>query len=220
MLKGLVKKNDFKKRNDLHVARKLWHAIGVSLIFIIYHFLSDTSALLILGATWVFALGLDIVRLRFPKVNDLVLAAFHPVMRENEIHRFAGTTYLLTGALIVLIFFPRPIVGLAFLFLAFADPMASYFGIRYGRDKIFEGKSVQGTLAAVVVCAMITFLYLYIRNILIDRLLLVSLLGGLIGGFAELFQIGKLDDNLTLPVFSATGLTIVFYFFGYSFSAV
>ncbi len=220
MLKRLVRKNDFKKRNDLHVARKIWHAVGVMVIFLLYQYLPDTQALLILGFTWVFALGLDIVRLRNRKVNDIVLAAFHPVMRDSEIHRFAGTTYLLTGALIVLIFFPRPIVNLAFLFLAFADPIASYFGIRFGKDRIFEGKSIQGTLAAVVVCTIISLIYLYSFNILLDRLLLVSLLGGIIGGLAELIQIGKLDDNLTLPVFSATGLTIVFYLFGFSFAAV
>lgn len=220
MLKRLVRKNDFKKRNDLHVARKIWHAVGVMVIFLLYQYLPDKLALLILGFTWVFALGLDIVRLRNRKVNDIVLAAFHPVMRDSEIHRFAGTTYLLTGALIVLIFFPRPIVNLAFLFLAFADPIASYFGIRFGKDRIFEGKSIQGTLAAVVVCTIISLIYLYSFNILLDRLLLVSLLGGIIGGLAELIQIGKLDDNLTLPVFSATGLTIVFYLFGFSFAAV
>jgi dolichol kinase len=41
------------------------------------------------------------------------------------------------------------------------------------------------------------------------------LLAGLVGAFAELIPIGKLDDNLTLPLMSAVGLSILFYFFGF-----
>ena len=126
----------------------------------------------------------------------------------------AGTSYLLTGVSIIALIFPQEIVLLTLLFLAFADPIASYFGIKFGKDKIFGHKSLQGTVAAFFVCAILCFAFFYTHNLLLDRLIVVSLLGGLIGSLAELIPIGKLDDNLTLPVMSAIFLYFMFLLFG------
>jgi dolichol kinase len=49
---------------------------------------------------------------------------------------------------------------------------------------------------------------------MLDRVIVVSLLAGLIGALAELVPIAKLDDNFTLPVMSSLGLYILFYLFG------
>lgn len=99
-------------------------------------------------------------------------------------------------------------------FLAFADPIASYFGIMYGKDKILREKSLQGFLAAFVVCSLLTFAFLNSYDLFAERMVLISLLGGLIGALAELIPIGKLDDNLTLPVLSAVSLWGLFSLFG------
>jgi len=135
-------------------------------------------------------------------------------MRQSELHTLAGTTFLLTGLLFVTLVFPPPIVLLTMFFLAFADPIASYFGIRYGKDKILGEKSLQGFLAAFVVCALLTFTFLNSYELVSGRIVLVSLIGGLIGALAELIPIGKLDDNLTLPVLSAVSLWGLFSIFG------
>ena len=42
----------------------------------------------------------------------------------------------------------------------------------------------------------------------------LSVFCGLIGAFAELIPIGKLDDNLTQPIISGFFLSLVFYFYG------
>jgi dolichol kinase len=116
--------------------------------------------------------------------------------------------------LLIDIIFPRPVVSLTLLFLAFADPIASLVGIKYGKDKIFGQKSIQGFIAAFFVCVGITFFYFLFFSSMTGRLIVVSLLAGLVGACSELIPIGKLDDNLTLPVLSAVGLSILFYFFG------
>jgi len=100
------------------------------------------------------------------------------------------------------------------LYLAFADPIASIVGIRYGKDKIFGHKSLQGSFAAFTVCAFLTFFFLNYNGMMLDRAVIVSLLGGLIGCLAEAVPIGQLDDNFTIPVLSAAGLWTVFSIFG------
>lgn len=207
-------KLELKKRSDIHWARKIWHMAGVFFMFIAYTTLPEvTSTLILVGAILIF-LPVDFLRLRYPAFNDLVVHAVKPIMRTHEIHKIAGTTYLLVGVAIVVAVFPRPIVALTLLFLAFADPLASFIGIKYGKDKIFGHKSIQGFMAAFVVCALCTTIYLSYYNVRLDRVIVVSLLAGLVGALAELIPIGKLDDNFTLPLMSSMGLYILFSLFG------
>jgi dolichol kinase len=106
-------------------------------------------------------------------------------------------------------------VAITLLFLAFADPIASFIGIKFGKDKIFGHKSLQGFMAAYVVCFASSLAYLLIHGFPPDRSLVFSLLSGLVGALAELVPVGKLDDNLTLPVLSAIGLFCLYYLFGF-----
>ncbi len=219
LTEGLTQPVDLKKRSDIHYARKIWHMSGVFSMFLAYVYLPSAVSMTILAVAWLLFVPADFLRLKYPALNDWALHAFKPIMRQSEVKKLAGTTFLLSGVLIVDILFPRPIVALTLLFLAFADPIASYFGILYGKDKIFGHKSIQGFMAAFFVCAAVTLVYLIYHNYFMDRLIVVSLFAGLVGAFAELIPVGKLDDNLTLPLMSAVGLTILFYFFGF-FSTV
>lgn len=215
IVEGLLQAVDLKKRSDIHYARKIWHMSGVFAMFLAYVYLPPMVSMTALIVAWCMFVPLDLARQKNEALNDWVVTAFKPIMRQSEVRKLAGTTFLISGVLIVDVLFPRPIVALTLLFLAFADPIASYFGILYGKDKIFGHKSIQGFMAAFFVCAGLTFLFLHYHNYLSDRLIVVSLFAGLVGAFAELIPIGKLDDNLTLPVISAVGLTVLFYFFGF-----
>jgi dolichol kinase len=214
MIEQILRVVDLKRRSDIHWARKFWHMGGVSLIAAFYAHLPEHMSLVLLTIAWCLFVPADVLRLKYPALNDFLVFAFRPIMRQHELDRIAGTSYLLTGLLIVAAVFPPQIVLLTMMFLAFADPIASYFGIRYGKDKIFGEKSLQGTMAAFVVCALLTFYYLTSHWILMDRLIIVSLLGGLTGALAELIPVFKLDDNLTLPLISATALWALFNIFG------
>ncbi len=214
MVEQILSVVNLKRRSDIHWARKLWHMGGVSIIAFAYSQLPEKTSLLLLTLAWLAFVPVDFLRFKYPALNDFLVHTFRPIMRENELHRLAGTSYLLTGVTVVAYVFPPQIALLTMMFLAFADPIASYFGIRFGRDKIFGEKSLQGTLAAFVVCAFLTFYFLTSHWLLMDRLVVVSLLGGLIGCLAELVPIGKLDDNLTLPLISATALFFLFNIFG------
>lgn len=205
---------DFKKRSDIHLARKIWHMASVSMMAAVYAVASEKLSLTILVMAWLLFVPVDFIRQRVPMVNEILIHLFRPIMRDSEVQKVAGTSYLLTGVLIVVFIFPKEVVLLTLLFLAFADPIASYFGIRYGKDKIFGHKSLQGSLAAFIVCAVLTFGFLFSNNLLLDRIIVVSLLGGLIGALAELIPVYKLDDNLTLPILSSTSLWLLFLLFG------
>ncbi len=214
MIEQVLRMIHLKQRSDLHLARKIWHMTGVSIIAALYAFLPNSLSLILLTVTTITAIALDVVRLRNAKVNEVVVALLGPVMRKSEVDKLAGTTYLFAGVTIIAFLFPHQIVLLTILFLAFADPIASYFGIKFGKDKIFGNKSLQGTMAAFIACAVLTYTFLSTHWLMMDRIYLVSILGGLVGALAELIPIGKLDDNFSLPVLSASALWILFKLFG------
>ena len=215
MTESNITPSGFKNRSDLHVERKIWHVTAVFLIFfcwvtIPYYWLS----IALITLAWVLFIPADIIRQKNPDLNSKLTKILRPIMRATELNRLAGTTYLLTGVLLIALVFTPDVVALSLLYLAFADPIASYVGIKYGKDKIFGHKSVQGFMAAFVVCAVMTSLYLTYYHVP-EHILIVSLLGGLVGALAELIPVGKIDDNFSMPVLSCIGLTILFYFFGF-----
>jgi len=202
-----------KNRQDLHLARKIWHVCGVSLMAIIYTYFGKQTSFHILLPLVAIIVPLDFYRQRSPKLNAFVLKSLGWVMRKNEYKSISGTSYLFVGGLVLLVF-PQHIVILTLLFLAFADPLASYVGIRYGKDRIVGNKTLQGTTTAFIVCGIISAIYYYQNNIMIERLFIVSPLSGMIGALAEVIPIWRLDDNFTFSVLCAAFLYVLFYLFG------
>ena len=215
MVNQLYEKLNLKLRSEIHLARKIWHISTVSLMFVIYYFAPENISKIILLASWILFVPIDFYRQKNKALNDFLVHFFNQILRKNEVDKLAGGSYLITGVGLVVFFLPRQIVCLTLLFLAFADPLASYIGIRFGKDKIFGQKTIQGFMAAYAVCFLCSFFFLYSTSIPFGRLLAFSLIAGLIGALAELIPIAKLDDNLTLPVLSGTGLYMLFYFFGF-----
>ncbi|MDZ4660076.1 MAG: hypothetical protein SGJ18_00520 [Pseudomonadota bacterium] len=202
-----------KLRSDIHVERKIWHATMVLLMTLVYVKVDRKTALLIISLGMLFFTSADMLRLRWPWLNRVFLLVFHRVMRKHEAHGLAGTTFLLTGVFFSIFLFHKDVVTITLLFLALGDPIASYFGIRYGKDRIVKNKSLQGTLAAFLCCTVIAFAYFSFHKLMMDRIVLVSLVSGLIGALSEMLPVGKLDDNLTFPIICSTGVWMVFKVF-------
>ncbi len=200
-------------RQDLHLARKIWHFSGVVLMATLYTGLEKDKALRYLVLASVLVGGLDLLRQHWPALNRCLTALFLPFMRKEELHRTSGLTYMLLGITLATLFFPKEIVVLSLLLFALSDPAASYFGLKYGRDRLWGSKSLQGALAAFITSTLVGVLYFYLTGALLERVVLASLLTGFIGTLSELAPIGRLDDNLTFPLVSCTllwGLYVVF----------
>jgi diacylglycerol kinase (CTP) len=203
-----------KGRNDKHLARRIWHVSGVLSVFIWYWLIPPKAAALfavVVGATLI---SFDVGRLYVPALNRFFWWLFRPILRESERNRISGISWMVVGVGLIIFIYPKNVVLLALLFLAFADPMASEIGIRFGKDKLIGNKSLQGSLAAFAVCFVTSMIYFNALDLMRERLFIVSLLGGLIGAVSELLPLGKMDDNFVFPVLSATMLTGLFHIFG------
>lgn len=194
-------------RNDLHIARKLWHVSMGMLIVFIYLFsgMSTSTAVLILGSVLGFDLIVETARLRIPAVNEQVLRYWGPFMRSCEIGKMSGTPYYILATLLAFAIFPKPVGILSVLFLAVGDPVASLVGILYGKNsvRIAQGKSLIGTLGGVIACTIVTFVFLKAYPVPVSdgAWVTLSIIGGIAGGTAELAPF-DMDDNFTIPMIS------------------
>lgn len=203
-----------KSTADVHLMRKITHTSGVLLMFACHYWLPGEQLWWALGASASVLVGYDLIRLQFPRVNKWTPFLFGWLMRRNEINQLTGTTYMFIGVAFLLLFFPRNIVSLSLLLLAFADPTASLFGVLFGKVKLIGKKTFEGSLAALIVCTVVAYFFLNTRGLMTDHLVVVCLIIGFIGAISELIPIWKLDDNLTQPLISAPSLSLLFYLFG------
>lgn len=203
-----------RQKKDVHKTRKFWHAGGILAMLMIYHNTTAFQSLMTTLFFWLLFVPLDVLRHYRPKLNKFVVRVFSRVMRKDELNKISGTSYLLTGVFIIQVTYPRPVNELSLFMLAFADPLAAYFGVRYGKDKIFNDKTFQGSIAAFLVCALTAYAFFFLKNMMTERIILVSIIAGLIGMISEALPVGKLDDNLTFPVISGGLLWGLFHLFG------
>ena len=197
-------------RSNLHIFRKVWH-ITTGLIGLVAYYKSglsrEASASVVLAFS-ACSFMVELLRLRNEKMNLFLTKIMRPIMRESERNSLSGMPFYALGVALSLFFFPERIAILSILFLIFADPIASFCGILYGRDKILPNKSLQGSIAAFAVCYILTLVYGLIHASPSMNLLVFSIAAGVIGAVSELCS-QFVDDNLCIPVISGLGLFLL-----------
>ena len=198
-------------RSQLHLIRKIWHvSMGVVALTVYYQAaLSPLEAAKIFFYLTILDLILESFRLVHPGFNRIFISVMGPFMRVSEKNTLSGFPFYTLGCGLSLALYSEPIAILSILFLIFADPLSSYFGILYGKDRIWGNKSFQGSLAGFMVCYLLTLVYGMIHDGHGINLLIFSFFAGLTGAFSELVAVKKLDDNLSIPVISGLGLTLL-----------
>lgn len=203
-------------RSDLHVARKVWHAgMGLMISVIYMSGVSRGSAVMILAFFLGLNLFIETMRLTSPLFNEKVMGLWGPLMRTNEIDRISGVPFYIAATLLTFAIFPKPIAVLSLLYLAFGDPIASTFGILYGKHSVrfSNGKSLIGTGAGVLACAIASMVFLSVIGITGAPLWIIALVGGFVGGTAEMIPL-DVDDNFSIPIVSGFALWLTFILLG------
>lgn len=183
--------------NLRHIGRKLYHLIGGLVLLSLYYLFGRDRALLFYGVLFILALGLDIMRLSIPSLNELVFSRFSSFIRKNEAHKLTGTAPYVLGIGLSLYLYTTEVATVAICFLAFGDVAATAIGERYGRTKIGE-KSLEGT-AAFIIAALAAGGILDIIGPGLTPWVMV--LGALAAAGVELLTL-PVNDNLVIPIVS------------------
>jgi len=198
-----------RDRSLPHFQRKLYHFLMGVFCFSMYaFFLTRIQALWTLAVVGGAFVALDLMRLNSPKMNALTLKLFGRVMRREELRSVTGNSFYILGLITIVAFFPRPIVLLSIAFLAIGDPIAAVVGTLYGRIKLVGKKSLEGALANFVASWLAAyFIAALVMGLPMATVLAVAWVGAICSVAAELLPL-PVDDNFTIPVFSAVFLTL------------
>ena len=196
-----------KKRN-VEIKRKFLHLIlGILLVtLLMFGFI---------GALHVFILTIIVIiillvnkRYKVPGM-DWFLKNFE---RDENLKIFPGKGFIfyLIGSLLVLLLFPKEIALPAILVLAFADSIGHLFGMRFGRirhpfvsTKFLEGWIVG--LASGFIGALIFVPW--------HEALAASFFAMLVEGIEVKIGADEVDDNLIIPLVTATAISAVRFLF-------
>jgi dolichol kinase len=184
--------------------RKLVHLMELPVLAgysIIRHVWSDKAAGLALTALFLILMEVEYVRLEVkPKIK--IPNAFN-VLRPHEKDNVTGAIFFVAATIIAFSVFDYPIASLALLLAIFGDLTSALVGIKFGRHKIFKKKSLEGFLAGLAINLLTGFL-------IMPDFPAIYVMMALVASTVELLT-GKLDDNLTVPLFAGfTGQLIAY----------
>lgn len=182
------------------VVRKLIHLFSLS-IPVIYYFIPQSIAIIILGILTFLAVVLDVSRHFFPVVGKLFYMIFGFLLRKHEVNgnkkNLNGATYVFISALLGVILFPKVLFITAFTILIISDSSAALIGRKFGNHK-FLAKSLEGTLAFFISASIVVLFTPKLNGSLTEYL--IGILAAAIGAIVENISFGYADDNLSIPM--------------------
>ncbi|MCP4912000.1 MAG: hypothetical protein GY909_02685 [Oligoflexia bacterium] len=194
-------------RKDLQIPRRVFHMSMGIIVGLVYQFmLTHSRAIYILGFVACVVYVLEQIRINYPQLSSNISIINKYLFRaEEQLKESAGVPYIM-GLLLTLISFPKVVALVAIYTLAVADPLSAIFGIKFGKTRIVKNKSLEGSLAFFSGTFIISFSVLgwwtSLAEGTVGPVLLTSFLISFIVSAFEMIPL-KIDDNLTIPLFTA-----------------
>jgi len=204
--------SDKKYRNE--IARKIIHMSSFLIVIFIY-FADKMTACLATGIFFllVFIGNSALLYSKFRFLNDIKVKYLSFLLRDNEKYGYVSSNWFLLGCFLSVLLFQKYIAMLGITVLIFGDAFAALIGIRFGKHRFKNGKSVEGMLAFIGVS------YLFLAGFAValkpDIFFIIAALVSI--PVVAIFEIYskqlKMDDNLLIPIlFGILMLFLLFVF--------
>jgi Dolichol kinase len=194
----LIDKGNINYRDE--VVRKLIHLCSLS-IPVIYYFIPQSNAIIILSILTFLAVLIDVSRYFFPSFGKLFYMIFGFLLRKHEVDgrkkNLNGATYVFISALLGVIIFPKVLFLTAFPILIISDSTAALIGRKYGRHKLLA-KSLEGTLAFFISASIVVLFTPKLNGSMTEYF--IGIIAAAIGAIVENISFGLADDNLSIPI--------------------
>lgn len=203
-------------RDDLQLGRRLFHLLnGVATASAYAVLFTHEQVIHIFGTIACVVYIADRVRIAYPEVVAQRAPSVNRLfLRAEEQVREAAMTPFAIAVLLTIITVPKLAALVGIYSLAIADPLAAVVGIRYGRHRITQNRSVEGSLAFFAATLAIAALVLNWGTTAAP----LTIAGAastiaLAAAACEIVPI-RIDDNLTIPLFVAFLTWVVAAAFG------
>ena len=172
--------------------RKSIHLSGL-ILPVIYLFLDQQTMLILIGVLAGFAVTVELMKWLSPSFGEFFFKMFAFLLRTHERKgAVTGATYYLISAFLCIFFFAKTLAIVCIFFMILGDLAAALVGKMWGRTKLLGKKSLEGSAACFVVCALIA---------LVTLNPIIGIIGAFVATLVELLPF-PIDDNLTVPLVS------------------
>lgn len=205
-------------RKDLHFGRRFFHmASGMAVALSYALFFSHAQIVHLLGTIACVAYVFDRIRVAYPETAQKFEWLTNFFLRAEEQLKESAMIPYAIGILLTLLSFPKSVALIAICILALADPLSAIIGINYGKRHWVKEKTIEGSVAFLSISFACAFLILWnMSSGLWWQVLLISLLLSLLVSAFEMIPL-KIDDNLTIPLFTGFVTWGLGFLFGISF---
>ena len=176
-------------------ARKILHIVfGIGIAAVIFFCGKDLSIILLSAILLVGFILSDALSRGYaiPLISHIVEAVERPKVFPGQ-----GAILFFVSSLVCLVLFPLSAVVPAIIALAVADGVSTIAGLRYGRMRIHNGKSVEGACAGFAATALV---------LLIVLTPFPAIIAAAAASVTE--ALCPVDDNLVIPVVVCIVLTL------------
>jgi dolichol kinase len=210
---------NFPGRKNLQWGRRLFHmSMGTTVAALYGLFLDHHHAVALLGILACIMYVFEQVRINYPEYSEKFTGVMRLVYRAEERLKESAAVPYAIAVLLTIIIFPKRVAISAILTLAIADPMSAIIGIRFGRTRIVPHKSLEGSAAFFSACFLCIFLVFSLGDVGVTqgKLLAYSVTCAFLCSVVETLPL-KIDDNLTIPIFTSITLFVLGALFGLNF---
>lgn len=189
-------------RRDLQLGRRLFHFVNGVAIATAYALLfTHEQVVHVFGAIACLVYIGDRVRIAYPDLVTRHAAWVNRVLvRAEEQMRESAMTPFAIAVLLTILAVPKLAALVAIYTLAIADPLAAIVGIRFGRRRLAEHRTVEGTLAFFIATVAIAVGVLRWGSDATAGSIAASAAAiGCIAVTCELLPL-RIDDNLSIPI--------------------
>ncbi len=190
------------------IARKFIHLTAI-LIPGISYFLPRLWLIILLGLATLIFIVVDILRLKLPWLKGIFIILFGSMLRKRELRSLTGGTYLFMASFISALIFYKPIYMAAISYLIVGDTFAAIVGQSIGRIKLFNRKTLEGTISFFISCMPIVFAIHYIPfQITVPVYILI--IGAFVASISELLP-SIINDNVVIPISSGVTMQLLYF---------
>ena len=202
-------------RKNLQFPRRIFHmANGVTIATLYWLSFTHQQAIHTLGTFACLLYVMEQIRINYPEMSQKVMPLMKFVMRAEEQLKESAMVPYAFAVLLTIITFPKPLALIAIYTLAISDPLSAIIGIKYGKRRVVEHKSVEGSLAFFASALLISlFVFSATLGGFSTSVLIISLVLSIGTSIFEMLPL-KVDDNLTIPLFTAFFGWVVCLLFG------
>ncbi|UCF70881.1 MAG: hypothetical protein JSW49_00990 [candidate division WOR-3 bacterium] len=147
----------------------------------------------------------DFLRLHVNGIKEAFILFFGSFLRRHEIRRLSGASYLLLGCLITSLLYSKPIVVAACTYIIVGDTFAAIFGQNIKSRRIFQNKTVLGSVGFLAASMAGAFVLHYLTGELPLSFLVI---GALAASVFEALPL-PLDDNFSVPIITGFVMSLL-----------